>query len=472
MRRSARSLPVEQSAELATRFARSAAATSGRWMSTEEFLEWFERARPRRFRVDRIAFDELDGWSFDAGTGNLTPAGRRFFSVEGLRVGAGFRGWEQPILVQPQVGVIGLVAREFGGVLHFLVQARPEPGNDGVPQLSPTVQAVPGYGAGPRADTAGYLDYFRGRRRVRVLAESMQPPHGAWLCGRPNRTVIVEAFDDVPVGDGFCWLTLGQLGELLRLDHVLNSHLRTVLACAPLPAPGPAAGPVPGPADGRGHSPELALHPDVRLLAWLSAERARRSVRVRRTRLHGLRDWVRGDYSIDHVHGTHFRIMAVAVTAGDHEVPNWTQPLVEPVRPALAAFLMGRFHGTPHLLAHARVESGSTGAVQLGPTVQYAPGPASQGPPFADIVTAAAGGSGPAKVRFDATLSEEGDRAFRARTRSLVVEVDAGQVPTEPPPGYRWITPAQLSTLTRLGPDVNVQARTLLAAITSGAVRL
>ncbi|MGO4418595.1 NDP-hexose 2,3-dehydratase family protein, partial [Streptomyces sp. MCAF7] len=63
--------------------------------------------------------------------------------------------------------------------------------------------------------------------------------------------------------------------------------------------------------------------------------------------------------------------------------------------------------------------------------------------------------------------SEEGGRFLNADSRTLVVEVDgdSGGAPLDPPPGYRWATPAQLRSLVRHGHYVNVQARTLLACL-------
>lgn len=50
--------------------------------------------------------------------------------------------WDQPIINQPEVGYLGFIVKEFNGVLHFLMQAKIEPGNVNHVQLSPTIQAT------------------------------------------------------------------------------------------------------------------------------------------------------------------------------------------------------------------------------------------------------------------------------------------------------------------------------------------
>ena len=70
----------------------------------------------------------------------------KFFSVLGLdvlhRSGLEELAWDQPVIEQPEIGILGILAKRIGGVLHFCLQAKEEPGNIGGIQLSPTVQAT------------------------------------------------------------------------------------------------------------------------------------------------------------------------------------------------------------------------------------------------------------------------------------------------------------------------------------------
>ncbi|MEU5050610.1 NDP-hexose 2,3-dehydratase family protein [Streptomyces sp. NPDC021096] len=443
-----------EDAGLPARLALSAATTDGAHLRTAEFDDWLAgRGRAHRFRVERVPFAALDGWSFEDGTGNLVHRSGRFFSVEGLRVTTGsgpHRLWHQPIIKQPEVGILGILAKEFDGVLHFLMQAKMEPGNPNLLQLSPTVQATrSNYTKVHRGADVKYLEYFTRPGRGRVLADVLQSEHGSWFHRKSNRNVIVEALGDVPPADDFCWLTLGQLGELLHRDLTVNMDARTVLSC--LPDHGRPAG---------------ALHSDTEVLSWFTGERSRHDVHAERIPLAGVPGWVRGPETIAREDGRYFRVVAVSVEADSREVPRWTQPLIEPVAPGVTAFVARRIHGVLHLLAHARVEGGFLDTVELGPTVQYTPAnyahlaPADR-PPFLDLVLNA----DPRQVRYEAVHSEEGGRFLNAVGRTLVVEADAAQAPLDPPPGYRWVTPGQLRSLVRHGHYLNVQARTLLACL-------
>ncbi|WP_045739880.1 NDP-hexose 2,3-dehydratase family protein [Actinoplanes rectilineatus] len=445
---------------LPERLRRSAAQTAaGHTMRTADFPDWLAgRARAHRFRVDRIALDDLDGWSFAPGTGNLVHRTGRFFSVEGLsvRLGEDTGGWQQPIIRQPEVGILGILAKEFDGVLHFLLQAKMEPGNRNLLQLSPTVQATfSNYTGVHRGAGVRYLEHFAGPDRGRVLTDVLQSEHGAWFYRKFNRNMLVEATGEVAPHEDFCWLTLGQIGELLRADNVVNMDSRTVIACLPV------AGPEPG-----------ALNSDAELQSWFTVERSRWSPVIERRPLSGLAGWDRDRDSIRRADDRFFRVVAVAVEASSREVAGWTQPLIEPTGTGVTAFLVREIGGVPHLLVQAKAEAGFLDTVELAPTVQCDPAnwahlPAGQRPAFLDLVLAAP----PERIRYQTLHSEEGGRFLHAESRYLFVDV-ADEVPMRPPAGFQWATPGQLGALAGHGHYLNVQARTLLSILNAGAARL
>lgn len=447
---------------LAQRLARSAARRAeGFALRTADVAGWLaERARAHHFRVERIALSDLDGWFFATDTGNLHHHTGRFFSVEGIDVkhdeGA-IRRWQQPMIRQPEVGILGILAKEFDGVLHFLLQAKMEPGNRNLLQLSPTVQAThSNYTGAHRGTPVKYLEYFTDPRRGTVLTDVLQSEHGSWFYRKSNRNIVMETVDDVPVGDDFCWLTLGQIGELLRYDNVVNMDARTVLASCPVTSAEPGA-----------------LYTDTELRSWFTVERSRHGLTAERVPLADIEEWKRSDFTLGRDDGRYFRLVAVAVEAGNREVTGWSQPLFEPTGIGVSAFLFRHFGGVPHLLVQAKVEAGFLDTVELAPTVQCTPGnwahlPEPLRPYFLDVVRVA----GPDRVRYAAVHSEEGGRFLNAESRYLFVEADEAQAPLDPPTGFRWATPGQLNNLAQHGHYLNVQARTLLACLNAGTVRL
>nr|WP_269330205.1 NDP-hexose 2,3-dehydratase family protein [Kineosporia babensis] len=421
-------------------------------MPSEQVPAWLEaRRRAVGAQVRRIPFAELDQWSFEPGSSNLRHHSGRFFTVEGLDVRGPQSSWQQPIIVQPEIGILGILAKEFDGVLHFLMQAKMEPGNPNLVQLSPTVQATrSNYTKAHGGTNVRYLEHFLQAGPHQVITDVLQSEHGSWFYRKRNRNLIVEVSGDVPLlGEDFGWFTLGQLKALLQQDNVVNMDARTVLASAPLGVDG-----------------QQALSSDTEVMSWFTGERSRLTLDAHLRPLDGIEGWLRDSHSIHRGDHRFFRVVAVAVEGAGREVAGWSQPLIEPVAPGVVGFAWRSFGGVGHVLVNARAEGGFLDTAELGPTVQCVPAnytrlPASERPRFLDLFENPDAG----RIRYSAMHSEEGGRFLNAESRYLIVETDESSTPAQAPPGYRWVTPAQLSLLAGHSRYVNVQARSLLSVL-------
>ncbi|GAA4107596.1 NDP-hexose 2,3-dehydratase family protein [Streptomyces sp. NPDC048491] len=443
------------SRSLAERVTRSAASLATPTSTLDGFREWWRRQQAGdTSRVERIAFDELRSWSFEARTGNLVHDSGGFYTIEGLRVHRDtgpVATWDQPIIHQPEIGILGIVTKEFDGVLHFLMQAKMEPGNFGGLQLSPTVQATrSNYRRVHSGRAVSYVEYFTGEHRPRVLADARQSEQGSWFYRKRNRNVVVEVTDDIELLDGFRWLTLGQLHHLLEYDDLVNMDSRSVLACLPFAFGGEAAGP--GEAS-------------TELLSWITDARSHHDVTAERIALSQVAGWKVLPDRITHDDGAFFDIIAVDVTTEGREVRSWTQPLLSPRGVGVAAFLVRRTAHGPQVLVGTRVEGGSADVLELGPTVQctpenYAVLPGAPEVPFLEHVLGAPKG----RVLFDTLLSEEGGRFHHARSRYLLVEAPPDlEVPASP--DHRWVAMSELAGLIRHSHYLNIEARTLITCL-------
>jgi oxidase EvaA len=433
-------------------YATSARAVDGIATPTAAVAEWLRTAATATaLDVRRIPFSAMREWGVQADTGDLAHRTGRFFSVHGLRVRAEWEttgSWYQPIISQPQVGVLGILARRFGGVPHLLLRAGTEPGTADRVQVCPTVATTRArfLAADPAVP---YLRYFAGPGRARALVDAFQSEQGAWFLHKRNRVMLVETAEPVEARDGYRWLTFGQIERLLRTDVTVNMDTRGILGCL---GPGPS---------GAGSTDTASLHTDRAVLGWITELRTRYALAVHRMALSTLPGWEWRDTEIRRPEGGEFQIIAISVRCG---TAAWEQPLLAPSAPHLAAFVCRHINGVPHLLARARAEPGFRDTVELGPTVQCAvPGPGRL-PDSEQPYAAAVLGARPDQIRYDQRQAEEGNRFHRALTRYVVADL-GDDVPLEEPPGYRWLTAAQWISLLRHGGYVNVQARSLLAAL-------
>ncbi|MGW6603272.1 NDP-hexose 2,3-dehydratase family protein [Streptomyces sp. NPDC055036] len=446
----------------------------GHWFKDlAEFHHWWATLKGRA-EVERVPLESLTGWDRAPGTGNIGHETGKFFTIEGLDVqaeDAPVRHWQQPIINQPETGILGILVRELEGVLHCLMQAKAEPGNRGGLQLSPTVQATrSNYTRVHGGSPVPYLSYFRDTGPHRVIADVRQSEQGAWFHRKRNRNMLVEVTDDIEVLDGFCWLSIGQLYRLLAEEDLINMDARTVLSCLPVTGP-PARLELPTDQDAFTAALVRSLDPAAGgahtmddVLTWITDARSRTELSATRIPLDGLRGWHRRDGGISHESGRFFDVIGVEVTAVGREVRRWSQPMIRPYGTGVVALLVKEIDGVLHGLMRQRAEPGFLDVTELAPTVQCTPGnldvlPAGARPRFLDEVLAA----GPGAIRYDVPLSEEGGRFHHAVNRYLIVETER-DVPAGDP-DFRWMSPHQLLELLRHSHYVNVQARTLIACL-------
>ncbi|MEU8606957.1 NDP-hexose 2,3-dehydratase family protein [Actinoplanes sp. NPDC048791] len=434
-------------------------------MRTEAVPQWLrQRRESQEYEVSRCPLESLADWNLAPGTGDIVHRAGRFYAIAGLEAQAGDAPpRSQPVIVQPEIGILGVLAKEFDGVLHFLLQAKMEPGNVNVLQLSPTVQATrSNYQRAHGGRTPDYLEHFLATSGGIVHHDSLQSEQGSYYLHKRNRNIVVETTREVPVRDGFCWLTLGQVTDLSRLDNVLNMDARTVFSA--LAASGGGRLPTPfRDALARSLHEHRMLLSTPALLSWLTEARTNRTVRQRRVPLRQVAGWRHVDGELRPDDDTGLSVIGVDVRASTREVSHWNQPMITSAGTGLHAFVVKSFDGVAHVLVRAHTEPGTQDVAEIGPTVQT--GPQMFADPRAEAeIRRYVLASPPARVHADCVLSEEGGRFYHVQNRYMIVEADAGFAP-DLPPDYAWATLRQLADLVRFGNQLNIEARSLLCLL-------
>ncbi|MDX2024670.1 MAG: NDP-hexose 2,3-dehydratase family protein [Deltaproteobacteria bacterium] len=467
-------------------FFHSSLAHGNRFQPFDEFLAWFHsKLTVGHFSVVRAPLDQLDMWQFEGDRDVLRHTSGRFFRIEGLRVRTTFGStptWDQPIINQPEIGILGILTKVFDGVRYFLMQAKMEPGNVNVLQLSPTVQATKSnFSRVHKGKLPAYLEYFVERGKAKVLIDQLQTEQGGRFLRKRNRNIVIEVNDEVPVHDDFKWLTLAELRKLLLIDNFVNMDARSVLSTIPmlddeqlvrLRHTGIEGVVANGGLSPLGHSIVQSLCDETdgyrtrdEVISWFTEQLVRYELDVQKVPLSQLDGWTISDWEI--TRGPRFfSVIGVRVEAGSREVARWSQPLIADAHIGLLGFVAKKINGILHLLVQAKVEPGHIDVVELSPTVSCsnyaAVAEQERRPAFFDYFIGARAG----KIHLDVLQSEEGGRFLALQNRNMLVEVGEHEA-VDVPDNFLWMTLSQITELMRHS-MFNIEARSLISGLGFG----
>lgn len=456
----------------------------GSIISTFDILKWVEKQNADvKSNIEQIPISNLTKWN-NFGDRIRHQSGK-FFSIDGIRVQTNYRNtskWDQPIINQPEIGFLGFIVKKIKGVFHFLIQAKIEPGNLNIVQLSPTLQATrSNYTRVHDGNSPNYLEFFTGEKKVSILIDQLQSEQGARFLHKRNRNIIIEVREDedIEVKENFIWITLGQIKELLRYPNVVNMDTRTVISCIKF-----------------GSYTEstlklLSIFQDQSQLMTLKSESFLYSVLSSTNHLHNLHDiihwitalkfkyeldvsvigisnlnhWIYDGNSIYHDQKKYFEVIGVNVQISNREVVSWDQPMIRSAQEGLIGFLVKKINGIYHFLVQAKLEAGNFDVIEMAPTVQCLTGNYRKGeneytiPYLENFINTV-----PENVWYSTYQSEEGGRFFQEQNLNMIVEV-GDEFPVEVDDNYYWMTLNQLLSFVTYNNYLNIAARSLIAAI-------
>ena len=413
--------------------------------------------------ISKISIHDCQPWYYYPDSGTIRNAQGSFFQIAGLRVSRGDETvLSQPIILQNEIGYLGIIRKRIGGEMHYLMQAKIEPGNINKIQLSPTIQATKSNftqkhgGARP-----AYLDYFINAQKYKIVVDQIQSEQSSRFLGKRNRNIIIELdeSDDIEVLPSHMWMTMPQIKELMRHDNLVNMDTRTVLSCLPLEE----------------HIDEFT---DAAFLRSVLGERTSNISEIYQyinnykmfdeterqlVPLYSLENWEMRDCEFVCKDPYSFKVVFCDIEIEGREVKHWCQPLFEAAGIATFGLLTRVSHGVREFLVRATPEVGCFDKIELGPSVQreYIHDEAKNTAVDELFDARMKTGEG---VRFNTLLSEEGGRFYHEQNRNVVVEVAPDELPT-PPDGYFWTDYKTLGTLVKVNNCLNIQLRNLLSVL-------
>lgn len=460
--------------------------------STEEIEHWLRTLNEKQyFNVTQIPLSEMEKWRFDNWTGNLYHKSGGFFSICGLDVktnnGTGL-SWSQPIIHQPEVGILGIITKKIDGILYFLMQAKAEPGNINTFQISPTVQATrSNYLRLHGGKAIRFLDFFLDESKSTVLVDQLQSEQGARFYKKRNRNIIVRINDDddLDLTDNFRWMTLGQILKLTQKNNCVNMDSRSIISAIDFTPEYPVSNKavdqkeflkcleksplIAKPINEFGIKLMISSHPNTPsvysmddILMRLTKEKFKSSLETHLIPLNQVRKWHKNEYAVFHEDRKYFSIIGVRVETNGREVHQWDQPIIQQCDPGIVGFITREIEGVLHFLVQFKLECGVMDVLEMAPTIQCITDNYSDfdKPPYLEHIFM--------NNRFhkivDVYQSEEGGRFYHEANQNILL-YDTNILIEEQNSRYIFMSLHQLKNFLKFNNFLNVEARSLIASL-------
>lgn len=311
-------------------------------------------------------------WKYDPNKGEVVNVKGSFFSIKGIQEGS----IQQPIIIQSEVGILGIIAKYINGVIHFLMQAKIEPGNINCVQISPTVQATKSnYTLAHGGKFPPYTEYFLSNNTGEVIYNQLQSEQGSRFFKKKNRNVVILIDDEIDVLPNFKWMTLGQIKTLMDKENLVNMDTRTVISGLPIDVE----------LLDKEEKAEFELmlnnyallnsfkKNDELLSKSIKKINDFRKQHVFDTKiipLTELKDWKISEYGISHINDYHFEIKYYNIYIEGREVNGWIQPMVKASGRASFVLCEKIINNTLYFLVKIKHEIGSDNVAEYGPSLQ------------------------------------------------------------------------------------------------------
>lgn len=460
----------EKSSDLGLKIFESWADTDGKLNTFEDIKDWIAvRNRTICVEINKIALENDSFWFYDTECGIITNKNHSFFSISGFTNSNNQSiDSEQPILIQDEIGYLGILCKVIDGTLYFLMQAKIEPGNVNKIQLSPTIQATKSNftqkhgGAKPP-----YLEYFIQAHKYQIVVDQIQSEQSGRFYKKRNRNIVICVDEDIDVLPSHKWVTLGQIKKLMKIDNLVNMDTRTVLASIPYSKLYLIST----------HKKQIqdcfknqqlfqsiicqSHNSLVNIYHSINNYKMFNNLKTNLIPLFSLQNWHMNNGEFICKHNFDFKVIFCDIAIEGREVKRWTQPLFEAIGMATFGLLINNDDGITEFLVRICPEPGCFDQLEIGPSVQIS---SIQETSTYDAVSVLFFKllSQHKGIKYKVDLSEEGGRFFQEQNHNVIIEISKNEIQSLPD-GYFWVTFGTLNELVQINNCLNIQLRNLLS---------
>ena len=308
--------------------------------SNKKINHWIKlQKKNNKIKIKLKKINQLNKWIYN--NKDLHHTSGKFFKIVGISVNSNFgkKKWDQPIIIQNENGILGIIRKKFNNQYKYLLQAKVEPGNINKLQLSPTVQATKSnYSRVHGGKKTKFLNFFLNKKN---LIKSKQSEQGFRYLYKFNTNIIVNTKKITNIPNNFYWFSKNDLNYFIKKNNIINMDTISVFSCFISK-----------------NKENYCLNSNNQISKWFNINSKKFFIKRKIVDLKCLKDWSIKNNKIVHKKNKHFSIIGVKVKTNSREVLSWEQPIIRGKKLAFAGFLVKKFNKTYHYLSRFVLKPG------------------------------------------------------------------------------------------------------------------
>lgn len=424
--------------------------------SLQSLKDWLSEFKNQmKVNITHIDLNKCSNWHLTTNHEVIKHDSGGFFQIKGIRHSIKTDEMiverEQPLIIQDEIGWLGILAKEIDGILYFLLQAKIEPGNINFVQISPTLQATESnlkqLHKGKKTPFADIFLNLNGE----ILINQLQSEQASRFYKKRNRNIILLTNDDIPTPPTHRWFTLGQLRYFLKSDNIVNMDTRSVISAL-------------SSIDytSIGLTQKQLLNQTDETLEWLNKCKKDNKCNRQIIPLSQMNSWTGLPHELSNP-SYDYRFIFSNIYIQGREVSTWDQPLCQAIKKSIFSLFVKNTSKDIYCLVQAKYEPGNFDFFEIGPTIQEVKFKESC---FGDILQNQLEQKCNPNIIYDQYLSEEGGRFYHDENRNIIIDAEHLNIPNHSPM-HKWVQLSTLKYLLRYSNIINVQLRSLISALDS-----
>ncbi len=382
----------------------------------------------------------LDRWVFNKETLNISHVTGNFFSITGIYQIDNKNQIvnQQAVINQPEIGLLGLIVRNVEGDYECLVQAKMEPGNINLVQLSPTLQATySNYTSVHKGKKPMFLDLFLDYNNHKLISNTLQPEQTHKFYKKYNRNIVVQVDSEFEIPNSFIWIKFDELKKLQLIDNLVNMDLRSIISSIHF----------------LNNKKSFELFSLSEIESWINKCILLHDYHVKLVDLKNIKSCVYNDGIIKDVENS-FEIIGVHIKSESREVSEWSQPLVRVLNNGKYGFIIAKIEGVVHFLVRFQPHIGSKNNLEL--TTSFDDLDMYSMEIYNQVLQIES-----SKIHFECFQSEEGGRFYQYVNQNILIEIQDYRI-IDLVSKFKWLTFDQINHFIKKG-YFSMEARSIFS---------